>query len=526
MLSNTKGEASASAGVEKKALIIAENAAIVGDVLRELVINAQESVSDVTDSSPDLRDKKIVLDEFVEAIDEHQALLLMLDKKRHQRKLIESKHEGNTSIYESDPDWQALNQEVKALDLQECEITRKINSADETLLKILKDVFRQKGIDLIFYHAPDTGSGGQSPRELLESLRSLRDHTSYQHLVIGGGHGSTSVLSGLKQEFVLDMIECLREKSCTFQVACMGSCEGAAHMPYLDPVLTEIGVAIGYLGDCTNNFILATIDYCTGLTDELIEYNELDAVTEANCKAASLAILHKNTLTAFEILPEARNATNVEFWQSTLTTLHTIGLNHEYYPQKIDPRAIHQIYVLGSVEPEFLTRAFLEKSNFKAYLETVPQPKKPIKFNTTTDASAGSVSSTDAVEPIPLTMLDDKVGIAKYQLTEVEFEYDDKELEGELDDQKQRDIDKYVQTLPSVYLVRFGPSIQNRVVAVNQVVAKIVPPASGSGESVDLRSPPLTPAIASQSILLDPNQFKEMVSDTLTPKRKTLKIHS
>lgn len=530
MLSTTKAGAGAEGGVQKKALIIVESAAIVGDALRELVISAQEIMSEISDDSAEFNQKKLVLDTFVSAIEEHQEFLLELDAKRHQRKLLESRHGDDTTLYEADPEWQALNQEVNELAQQETKMARNINRADQTLLDILLDAFNLKDINLLMYHAHDTGTGGASPSELIESIRSLPDQIAFQHLVIGGGHGSTKVLSGLDQDFVFDMIESLQEKGCTFQVACMGSCEGAAHMPYLDPVLTESGVAIGYLGDCTNNFILATINYCTGVTDELIEYNELDAVTEANCKAASLAVLHKNTLTAFEILPEARNTANVEFWQSTLTALHTVGLNYEfskqYTPLKIEPRAIHEIYVLGSVEPEFLIRAFLQRSDFKSYLKTVPLPKKPIEFNAGAGASAAGVRADTDAEAIPFTLLDNKEGIAKYQLTEVEFQYDDEELEGELDAETQRDIDKYVETLPSVFLVRFGPSIQNRVVAVNQVVAKIVPPTHMGEEGVDLSSPPLTPAIAAQSIQLDPGQFKDMVSETLTPARKTLKINS
>lgn len=476
-------------GVEKKALILLEAGALGGDTGRQLCLRAFKILEDK--SGHTLSDEIDKFRLFHKTLQQQIKTTNKANRIRANRKQFEDTNPN----YETLPSWRTMNQNARLADLEEAQITKEVNNQAAQLIPLAIAVLATEEIDIITYEATDTGTGGKIDDALISHINSLGDDTHYGCIVLGGGHGSPEVLSGLKKDFVQERVLQLHSKNISGDLICLGSCESATHAQYMQKLLQANGMVIGYLGDSTNNFALSTINYQLGITDEFIEVDLYDDNTEATAKASAIAMLYNNEITAFELSGNAINDTNTHYWNDSFSHLFIQALEAKALSSisPIQTPTIDTISVLGehSDDPVTPMSALATENRTKFYVDGM------------------KVDSLDS------TLQINKVEIVKKMLVTTAG-YDEARVIEELkddnswtDNEAQEYLEGLAEVIPTIKLLKFSDNTQDRLASVNTAIAHIIPPQNGMVYNPGLMTTPITPEIAERSLTVDAGKLKE-----------------
>lgn len=474
----------------KKALILLESGALTGDTRRQLCLRAYEILD--KNSTHALIGSLETLEEFHNNLSELNKAINKANKIRTKRKKLE---DTNPSDYQTLKQWQALDQQARLADNEEVRATKEVDQQASTLLSLAQSVLATEGIDIITYEAADMGSGGTTDANLKEELSRLANHTHYGCIVLGGGHGSTDVISGLTKKFVQECVLQLNNKNISGDLVCLGSCESATHARYMQTLLQPNGMVLGYLGDSTNNFAMSTINYQLGITDEFIEVDLYDDNTEATAKAAALSMLYKNEITAFELSDAAVNETNSRYWADSFNHLFIEELENQSSKktQLITTPTIDTISILGAHTDDAITpmNALLSDMRTRAYVDGL------------------TVNCVDS------TLIISKVDIVKRILATLQFYEEATIIEELMDDNQwteseaQEYLERLAKAIPTIKLVAFSNNTQDRLTAVNTAIAHIIPPQNGIVYNPGLMTTPIAPELAERSLQVTPGKLKD-----------------
>ena len=179
---------------KRKALILAENSALLGgDTAKLLIFHAESIVRDAAKGSfnQSVMKKIQTLNALVQENNNvYEELKISLEKRLKLEKKFPN--------YEERADWKALNSKVKELSDKDSKASKAFNSEFINAHEEIKSILASDGIDLITYDAPDDGSlTGASPETLKQSIKELPSNCEYDIINVGGGHGNSEVFSGL-----------------------------------------------------------------------------------------------------------------------------------------------------------------------------------------------------------------------------------------------------------------------------------------------------------------------------------------
>ena len=469
---------------KRKALILAENSALLGgDTAKLLIFHAESIVRDAAKGSfnQSVMKKIQTLNALVQENNNvYEELKISLEKRLKLEKKFPN--------YEERADWKALNSKVKELSDKDSKASKAFNSEFINAHEEIKSILASDGIDLITYDAPDDGSlTGASPETLKQSIKELPSNCEYDIINVGGGHGNSEVFSGLKKSFYEELVTEIANKHIHGKVCLLGSCEGFIHSGSSSLLLKDQGIIVGYVGDCTNNFICGTIDYLRGEEQNLIVIeNSRSEETEGHAKDGSLAVREGNDVYIFELAPiAARNEDNVKHWSNTFYEVFKSNINLE---NKAAP--IENVIMCGQNNLELIEQSLLrnifERSDFLV---------------------EGKIEPARYYEAL-LLMRD-------FTVTSLEEAKQDEDYDEEFD----IDLQKVKNLAPKLHHLSYSVEAKERIQALNRAITHIVPPLTSEVKSNTQANLSNVMAIALKPMIVPNLTTDDKVDESISRKR-------